>query len=312
MKIAITGGRGFIGGCLARELAAAGHEMIIITRPGKKVAASSRNTFAIGLNDENKLAGEFAKCDAVAHCAGINREIGDQTYDKVHIAGTRNVVNAARRAGVRKIVFVSFLRARPACGSGYHESKWTAEEIIRGSGLNYTILKPGVIYGRGDHMLDHLSRAFYTLPFFAFVGLKDQLIRPTAVDDMARILRAALVEGRLDRETVAVTGPEELTLRAAVERVATVVGRSPVMFRLPVFFHYAFGWMLERLMRTPLVALAQVRILSEGVVEPLPACPSVPGDLAPRQRFTREQIRRGLPTPGAFKLSDLRCCAVQE
>jgi len=73
-------------------------------------------------------------------------------------------------------------------------------------------------------------------------------------------------------------------------------------------FHYALGWVLERLMPVPLVALAQVRILSEGIVEPLPACPFVPADLAPKRKFTEEQIRRGLPKAGLFGMSDFRCC----
>src|SRR5258707_232598 len=152
MKIAITGGTGFVGGYLARTLMAAGHEVVL----------GGRRPF--GLDDEDKLAEVFAGCEAVAHCAGINREIGRQTYRRVHVEGTRNVVNTAKRAGVKKVALVSFLRARPGCGSGYHESKWAAEEIVRNSGLDYTVLKCGVIYGSGDHMLDHLSHAFHTLP----------------------------------------------------------------------------------------------------------------------------------------------------
>jgi NADH dehydrogenase len=62
----------------------------------------------------------------VAHCAGINREIGDQTGKRVHIEGTTNVIEAAKRAGVRKLIMLSFLRARPDCGSPYHESTWAA------------------------------------------------------------------------------------------------------------------------------------------------------------------------------------------
>ncbi|MGD1083119.1 MAG: NAD(P)H-binding protein [Verrucomicrobiota bacterium] len=315
MKIAITGGLGFIGGRLAESLAAAGNEIVLVTRPaGKKRAAApppGARVEAVGLEDEAKLALAFAGCEAVAHCAGINREIGDQTYDKVHLAGSKNVVGAARKAGVRKIVFTSFLRARLGCGSRYHESKWAAEEIIRGSGLDHTILKPGVTYGRGDHMLDHLSRAFHTFPVFALVGMKDQLIRPMAVEDLVRVLIAALVDGRMSRQTVAVLGPEEMTLRQAVGRVAGVVGKRPVMVRLPLFFHYALAWALERAMRTPLVSLAQVRILSEGIVEPLPPCEWAPDDLSPRLPFTEEQIRRGLPAPGAFSFSDLRCHALR-
>jgi NADH dehydrogenase len=311
MKIAITGGLGFIGGRLARALAASGNEIVLITRTTGKTRAAEppprAKLAAIGLENEEELASAFAGCDAVAHCAGINREISDQTYEKVHVEGTKNVVGAARRAGVRKIVFISFLRARPGCGSGYHESKWAGEEMIRGAGLDYTILKPGVIYGRGDHMLDHLSRAFYTFPVFALVGMRDQWVRPMAVEDLVRILCAALVEGCLSRKTVAVVGPEEITLREAVQRVARVVRKRPLMVRLPLFFHYAMGWLLERVMRTPLVSVAQVRILSEGVIESLPACGTVPDDLLPRLAFTEDQIRRGLPEPGAFGFSDLRC-----
>jgi NADH dehydrogenase len=300
MKIAITGATGFIGGCLARKLTAEGHEIVPIGRRA-----------GIDLTDQAKLKDALAGCEAIAHCAGINREIGNQTYQKIHVEGTENVIAAAREAGVRKIVFISFLRARPNCGSAYHESKWAAEELVRHSGMDYTILKPGVIYGRGDHMLDHLSHAFYTFPIFALVGMKDQKVRPTAVEDLAGILRAVLVEGKLSRQTVAVVGPEELTLRAAVERVAQVAERKPFMFRLPLLFHYGFGWMLERIMKTPLVALAQVRILSEGVVQPLPPCPFVPEELAPRTSFSLEQIRKGLPEPKAFGFADLRCCAVK-
>src|SRR5262249_36169736 len=146
MRIAISGGTGFVGSHLARDVARRGHEVVLL----------SRRT-GVDLADGDALAQHLAGCDAVAHCAGINREIGNQTYQRVHIAGTRAVVDAARRARVPKIVLMSFLRARPGCGSPYHESKWAAEEIVRGSGLDFTVVKAGMTYGRGDHMLDHLS-----------------------------------------------------------------------------------------------------------------------------------------------------------
>lgn len=312
MKIAITGGTGFVGSHLAQVLVNEGHQVEVIAR-----GADTRNpmirklhnaTFhPIGTDDAEKLASAFAGCDAVAHCAGINREIGPQTYQRVHIEGTRNVVNAARHAGVKKILLVSFLRARPACGSGYHESKFAAEEIVRASGLDYTIFKPGVIYGRGDHMLDHLSHAFHTFPIFALVGLHEQLVRPLAVVDFARIITAALTDNRLARKTVHATGPEEIKLGEAVRRVARVVGKRPFMFRMPLWFHRAFGWVCEQTMVIPLISAAQVRILSEGVVAPLPICPTVPEDLRPRTPFSDDQIRAGLPEAKSFGLQDCLC-----
>jgi NADH dehydrogenase len=312
MKIAITGGTGFVGGHLARVLAVDGHEVVIIARGSDcrdKTIRKLRNaTFhASGTDDEAQLATAFAGCDAVVHCAGINREIGVQTYARVHRQGTQCVVNTARRAGVKKIVLVSFLRARPGCGSGYHESKFAAEEIVRASGLDYTIFKPGVIYGVGDHMLDHLSHAFHTFPIFAFVGFKEKLVRPLAVADFVHVMQAAIVAGRLSRQTIAITGPEAMPLTEAVRRVARAVGKRPFMFPLPLWFHYAFGWLCEQTMTIPLISIGQVRILSEGVVEPLPVCGAVPDDLKPRRRFTEEQIRAGLPEARAFGLTDCRC-----
>ena len=313
MKIAITGGTGFVGRAIARALLSEGHQVVLIARGHDQTDPSILQSPDVrfvpaDLDDTDRLTAAFFGCQAVAHGAGINREIGAQTYQRVHMDGTRHVVEAARRAGVGKIAMISFLRARPNCGSGYHESKWAAEEIVRGSGLDYTVFKCGVIYGNGDHMLNHLSHGFCTFPVFAFVGFTDKPIRPMAVADVARLVKASLVYGALSRRTVAAMGPETLTLRQAVRRVARVVGKRPLMFPMPVWFHYALGWMLEKVMVTPLISIAQVRILSEGLGEATPPCEALPPELAPAIPFGEEQIRQGLPAPGRFTLRDMRWC----
>ncbi|HKG60531.1 MAG TPA: NAD(P)H-binding protein [Pyrinomonadaceae bacterium] len=295
MKIAITGASGLVGSHLATRLTSEGHEVV--------------RTVRRALYDVDQLTATFADCKVVAHCAGINREIGDQTYARVHVEGTRNVVAAAKNAGVEKIVFVSFLRARPHCGSPYHESKWEAEEIVRNSRLDYTIIKAGVVYGRGDHMLDHLSHALHTFPVFGLVGFKEKSIRPLAIEDLIHVMRAALVDRRMKGQTIALLGPEEIYLSEAVRRVAEVVGKWPLMFPMPVICHELMAHVFERFMKVPLTSLAQIRILSEGVVEPGSPVSSVPYDLVPTRRFTTEQIRSGLPQPGPFCAGDLRWCS---
>lgn len=305
MRVAITGATGFVGSHLATRLASEGHDVV---RIGRRARASEELVLA-PLADVEQLARAFAGCRAVAHCAGINREICHESYERVHIAATRNVVEAARRAGVEKIVLMSFLRARPDCGSAYHESKWAAEEIVRASGLDYTIVKAGVVYGRGDHMLDHLSHAFHTFPVFALVGLKEQTVRPLAIEDLVHVMRAAVIDRRLKRQTVAVVGPEEMYLREAVCRVAEVVGKQPAMFPLPIWCHRLMAHVFELTMKVPLVSLAQVRILAEGVSEPSSPVTPLPYDLVPTRRFTSEQIRAGLPYPAPFCVGDLRLCS---
>ena len=306
MRIAITGATGFVGAHLANRLESEGHELVLIARGSRK---DDVRLVVSDLSDVAVLREAFAGCQVVAHCAGINREIGDQTYERVHVQGTKNVVEAAKHAGVEKIVLMSFLRARPQCGSPYHESKWEAEEIVRDSGLDYTIVKAGVVYGRGDHMLDHLSHALHTFPVFGLVGLKEKSIRPLAVEDLVHVMRAALVDRRLKRQTIALLGPEEIYLSEAVRRVADVVGKRPLMIRLPVVCHQLLARVFECTMKIPLTSLAQVRILSEGVVEPASPVVPVPYDLVPTRRFTLDQIRHGLPQPGPFCIGDLRLCS---
>src|SRR5258708_7696248 len=224
MRVAITGGRGFIGRHLANRLSSEGHELVLIARKqGEKQTtecASQVKVVTSDLSDTTILTDAFAGCDAVAHCAGINREIGKQTYERVHVEATRNVVAAAHATGVKKIVLMSFLRARAACGSPYHESKWAAEEIVRNSGLDNTIFKAGVVYGRGDHLLDHLARSIMTIRLFALVGWSDAPVRPVAAADVVRLFDAALAGGRLSRQTVAVLGPRPRASSYALPRLA--------------------------------------------------------------------------------------------
>jgi nucleoside-diphosphate-sugar epimerase len=304
MITAITGSTGFIGGQLATRLSSEGHEIVRIGRrsTGKEIVIAP-------LDRVDELRNAFAGCQTVAHCAGINREVGRETFQRVHVEGTRNVVEAARRAGVEKIVLLSFLRARPDCGSPYHESKWAAEEIVRESGLDFTIIKAGVVYGRGDHMLDHLSHAFHTFPVFALVGFEEKTVRPLAVEDLVHVMRASLIDRRLKRQTIALVGPEEIFLSEAVRRVAEVVNKQPLMFPLPVWCHQLLARVFELTMTVPLVSAAQVRILAEGVSQPSSPCTAVPYDLVPTRRFTPEQIRNGLPHPAPFCVGDLRLCS---
>lgn len=293
MRVAITGGTGFVGRHLAERLQHDGHEIVVV----------SRRT-GVEIDDVEALAAAFADCDAVAHCAGINRELGDQTFQRVHVDGTRAVVDAARRAGIGRIVLVSFLRARPDCGSGYHETKWAAEEIVRGSSIAHTVLKFGMIYGAGDHMVDHVTKAVRTFPVFATVGYRERLVRPVPVADAVDVLVAAL-EGRVSEPTVAVMGAEELDLGAAVRRIAHVAGRRPLYVPVPVWTIHLLARATERLMKTPLVAKAQAQMLAEGVSESAPPAPELPADLRPSRRFDESRIRAALPI-GRFTLGDLR------
>ena len=313
MHVAVTGGTGFIGSHLTRRLGDAGHELTVISRgetpaPASLVERDGVTLVAAAVDDEPALRSAFADADAVAHLAGISFERGSQTFERVHVGGTAAVVDAATDAGVDRLVLSSFLKARPDCGSGYHESKWAGEELVRESSLEHTVCKIGLSYGPGDHVLTHVSRALATLPVFGLVGFSERRMRPLAVADLVDVLAAALVDGRLSESTAAVVGPETLTLETFVRRIGCVIDREPVTMPMPVFAHRGLAWLQELTMEKPATARAQVRMLGEGLVEPAPAgvCDPLPDDLAPTTAFTPAQLERALPDVRRYGLQDLR------
>ena len=300
MKIAITGGTGFIGRHLAQDLAGRGHHVILIsrglyTRAAPLPSEGLITSIACDINDTAALSRALAGCQAVADCAGTSRADAAQSFERVHVDGARSIVEAARRAGVRRIVLVSYLHARPDIRSPYHTTKWAGEEIVRASGLDFTILKAGLVYGPGDHLLNNLGHLLRRLPVFATVGLRERTVRLIAVEDLVAIIRAALLEGRLSHETVAVIGPEEFPFSTAARRIAGAMGRpSPVILPFPVFAQRLLAW-ASGMMPAPLISSSQVQMLADGISVPLPGTASLPADLAPKTLFSEEQIRAGLP-----------------
>lgn len=142
-------------------------------------------------------------------------------------------------------------------------------------------------------MLDHLSHALFTLPLFASVRVREKPLRPLAVEDLVGVLEAALIAGRLSKQTVAVLEPEQIPLSEAAWRVGMVIGRKPIFIGMPMWFHFALARLLEATMKIPLVSVAQVRILSEGIVEPLPGCGTLPPDLLPSTFFPMSKSVKG-------------------
>ena len=136
MKVLVTGATGFVGREIVRQLRAAGHTIRILARNPRSPAAQeavSRWEVEVYPGDVLEAASlevALAGVDAVIHLVGIISELGNSTFENVHVGGTRNLVAAAQQAGVRRFVHMSALGSRPKAASRYHQSKWAAEELV--------------------------------------------------------------------------------------------------------------------------------------------------------------------------------------
>ncbi len=191
MKLAITGGTGFVGSHLISAAIAAGHEMKALTRraqePRKRV-----HWIAGSLEDRDALKVLVEDADAVIHVAGVINAPDEAGFEQGNVAGTLAMLAAATAGGVHRFVHVSSLAAREPKLSLYGASKARAEEIVKGSGLDWAIVRPPAVYGPGDketlELFKMAKRGLVLLPPKGRVSL-------VHVEDLARLLVALTQRG---------------------------------------------------------------------------------------------------------------------
>ena len=219
MKVCITGGTGFVGREVVRQLRAARHEVGLLTRAT--------------LVDPDTCATAVRGCDAVIHLVGRISEVGEQTFENVHPRLTAKVVRAATQAGVRRFIHMSALGTRANAPARYHQTKWAAEEIVRACSFDWTIFRPSIIYGPGDGFVNLFARVAKFSPVVPLLGGGRTRFQPVSVENVARGFVLSLAEPRACGKVFVLCGDEVLTLRAIVETVLAVTGRRRWKLTLP-------------------------------------------------------------------------------
>ena len=234
--VAVAGGTGFVGGAIARELAARGHHVVVLSH--RRTGGDSNSTFEYRQADVTRpesLATSLAGVDAlVISLAFRNSPIEaprrGQTFERVDAAGTEALVAAARTAGVRRLVYISGAGAAPDAARHWFRAKWRAEEAVRGSGIVYTIFRPSWIYGPGDHSLNRFIGFSRWLPFMPQIGNGRQRLAPVFVGDIGALVADALATPASENVALEVGGPEEMTMDEVVRAALhTLNRRRPIL-----------------------------------------------------------------------------------
>lgn len=235
MRILLTGANGFIGSQLLAGLRARGHDVVAAVRdpaalrrkmPGIEVIAADFNRDTSPEIWRPRLAG----IDAVVNCAGVLHGARGQDIEAIHATAPTALFDACVQAGVRKVVQMSAISADAEIGTAYALTKKRADDHLRASSLDWTVLRPSLVYGEGSYGGTSALRGLAGLPFVTpLVGDGSTSFRPIHIRDLVETV-ARVVEGDcLARRTTEPVGPEVLSLRAIVARYRRWLGLGPAL-----------------------------------------------------------------------------------
>ncbi len=264
MKIFVAGGTGFVGEHLVRELHKSGHSVRMLLHSRSPLRGEVEQV----VGDVTRLesfAEQVRGCEAVINLIGIIREFPGRgvTFERLHVQATANLLSAAARGGVRRYLQMSALGSRPAAVSGYHRSKWRGEELVRGSGLEWTIFRPSLIFGPHDAFINMLAAQQRLAPVMPVIGSGSYRLQPIHADDVARCFALALLLPETVGQTYELCGRDRLSYEALLDMIAEVMGRpAPWKPHLPLGLMKAVIPFMQKIPQFP-ITMDQLQMLLE-------------------------------------------------
>lgn len=265
--ILVTGATGFIGRRVVARLVAMGHEVRCLVRPARKErtlpAGISVHMVAGDLSDLPALRVAMQRVNAVIHLASIWTERGARTFESVNYQGTLNLIEAAHEGGASRLVFLSYPGADRNSAYAFLRSKAQAEEAVRLSELEFTVLRPSWVYGPEDKWTTRIAMVLKSVPFFfPVVGDGQTRLQPLWVEDLAQCIEQCLTRPKTIGKTIALGGPGYFTFNNALDVIAQTleVRRRKLFVRPPLARQIAQT--MERLMSRPLWTTTMVDLLN--------------------------------------------------
>jgi NADH dehydrogenase len=273
-EVLVTGGTGFVGTHVCRALIARGFLPRLLVRAGSegRIPEDVRNACRVTQGDAaDREAVEYAAqgTSAVVHLVGIIREFPKRgvTFERLHVAATRNVVDAARRWEIPRYVHMSALGARPGGPTGYFDTKGRAEEYVRMSGLSWTIFRPSVIFGPGDQFINELDAILRKAPVVPVPGDGSYRLQPVFIGDLAKGIADALLRPDTKGRVFEVGGPERLPYGELLDKVAASAGRRARKVHVPLSVLRPIVRRMERFDKFPLTTDQLEMLLAENICD---------------------------------------------
>ena len=293
-RVVIVGGSGFIGSAIANRLCEAGVKVLIPTRrrsrAGHVLLLPNAEVVEADVHDPAALARLFEDADAVINTVGVLHSRPGTPFGpdfaRAHVELPQKIVTACRTAGVARLVHISALGADANGPSEYQRSKAAGEHAIEAAGpdIAWTILRPSVVFGRGDSFLNLFADLARMFPVLPLTGASCRF-QPVYVEDVAEAVYQSLTRPDAAGQTFELAGPTVYTLRQLVEYVSALVGKPRPVLGLPE----GIGMVQARLMEfapQPLMSRDNVRSMrvdnvASGEPQPFGLTPTALEAVAP-------------------------------
>jgi NADH dehydrogenase len=274
----VTGAFGFSGSRIAERLLADGRRVRTLTRraPGDHPLADRVVTLPAAFDDAS-LAAALVDVDTVYVTYWMRFPRGRATWAEL-IDNVARLAAAARRAGARRLVYVSVSNARPDSSTAYFRAKAAAEVAVRGAAgdsLSVAIVRPTLLYGAGDILINNMAWTLRRVPLFGIPGDGRYRVQPVLVDDVAELcLRLAATDDAID---VDAAGPETLTFKDLVHIVRAAVHSRALVVHLPPTLVLAATRVIGLAVRDVVLTRDEIRELTESLLvsdDPAGTCPT--------------------------------------
>lgn len=250
--ILVTGATGFVGRKLVAVLAEDAHLQVrVLLRPGGGAERLPRSVplhLMMGeLSDPDSLLAAMDGVHTIFHLIGTDTRGRHANLEAVDVSSTRSVVEAALAARVGRLIYVSRIGADRASAFPILRAKGEIEDIIRASGLGYTIFRSSILFGQGDRFTENLAMLIRSFPAFLVPGDGESTFQPLWVNDLVTCLAMSLEDLDLVDAVVSLGGPEILTYRRIVMRIMHTINSGRPIVGVPLLLLQSIGWFLDGL-----------------------------------------------------------------
>jgi uncharacterized protein YbjT (DUF2867 family) len=266
MRAAVTGAFSYTGRHVAERLLKAGHSVVTLTNHPRDTAIDGHpvEVHPLHFSDPSRLEDALAGADVLFNTYWVRFTHGRVTFESA-VRNSGVLIGAAKSAGVGRIVHVSIANPSADSPSPYYRGKAAVEELVIASGLPYAIVRPTVIYGHGDVLVNNIAWMLRHSPVFGIPGNGRYGIQPVFIDDYAQLLVevATARDGSVEMDAV---GPDVFEFRELVRTIKRAVNARCVIVSLPPALALAGARLFGLLVRDVVLTEGEVQELMDGVL----------------------------------------------